>query len=336
MAAQDWFDKDFYAVLGVPHDADGDAIKKAYRKLARTNHPDANEGDPAAEQRFKEIGEAHAVLADPEQRRQYDAIRAMAAGGARFTAGGQGGSAGSGFEDVFAQMFGGGSAGPGGRRFTYGGGGAEQLDLEDLLAGFQGGGFGGQATRGPRRGADVQARTTLPFRQAVRGDTLTLTTGDGGRVTTRIPAGVKDGQKIRLRGKGRAGDPGAPAGDLLLTVTVEPHPVFGRRGDDLTVDVPVTVAEAALGGQVAVPTLEGGTVTVRLAPGTPQGRVLRLRGRGISRGRKGAEKTGDLLATVQVVVPTDLGDAEREALETLAEHRPGADARAELYARARA
>ena len=332
MANQDWLDKDFYAILGVPQDADEATIKKAYRKLAREWHPDAKPGDAAAEQKFKDIGEAYAVLSDPEQRKQYDAIRAMTRGGARFAAGGGGGGGSAGFEDLFAQMFGG--AGGGGARnvrFGTAGGGAQTINLEDLLGGFGGFGGGYSATRGPRRGEDVEARTTISFRQAAVGDTITLRTPEGGTITTRIPAGVKDGQKIRLRGKGRRGDPGAPPGDLLLHVHVRPHPVFERDGLNLLVDVPVTFAEAALGATIAVPTLEGGTVKVKVPAGTPSGRVLRMRGRGI----KAKQGTGDLLVRVNVVVPQKLSDRAREAVEVLRAEENGVDPRAELYVRAR-
>jgi molecular chaperone DnaJ len=331
MASQDWFEKDFYAILGVPPDADDAAIKKAYRKLARKYHPDQNQGDVAAEQRFKEIGEAHSVLSDPEQRREYDAVRQMTRGGARFTAGGPGGANG-GFEDVFSSMFGGGG---GGTRVRYSTGGGGQPDLEDILGGMFGGGspYGGtgfRAPTGPRKGADLTARTTLSFRDAVEGATVTLGTGGGGTITTRIPAGVKDGQKIRLRGKGQPGEPGAPAGDLILSVTVERHPVFGREGDNLTMDLPVTFAEATLGATVAVPTLDGKSVKVRIAPGTPSGRVLRVKGRGVP--RKGSP--GDLLAKVSVVVPQRLTDEARAAVETLRGQDEGHDPRAELFAQA--
>ncbi len=340
MASQDWFEKDFYAILGVPKDADAAAVKKAYRKLARRYHPDKNPGDAAAEQRFKDIGEAHAVLADPTQRQEYDAVRSMAGGGARFRAGGPGGNGG--FEDVFSAF------GGDGQRVRFstggpGGAGAGQPDLDDLLAqmfrggagatGARGGGdaFSGfGAPRGPRRGADVQARTTLSFRDAVEGATVTLSTAEGGRITTKIPAGVKDGQKIRLRGKGAEGDPGAPRGDLMLGVSVQKHPVFGRDGDHLTVDLPVTFAEAALGATVRVPTLDGSTVRVKVAPGTPSGRVLRVKGRGVA-GRHG---TGDLLARVSVIVPQRLTDTAREALEALAAEEADLDPRAELFTRA--
>ena len=351
MASQDWFEKDFYAILGVGEDADAAEIKKAYRKLAKQYHPDRNPGDAAAEQRFKDVGEANAVLSDPEQRKEYDAIRQMARGGARFTAGAGGpGGGGAGFEDVFSSMFGGGAGGtrvrystggyPGGG-FPGGGAGAAEPDLEDILAMFgQGGGgspFGGgagagyggfQAPQGPQKGADLTARVTLPFRDAVTGSTVQLSAG-GETITAKIPAGVKDGQKIRLRGKGAESRTGGERGDLILTVTVEKHPVFGRDGDNLTLDLPVTFAEATLGATVEVPTLEGKNVKVKVAPGTPSGRTLRIKGRGV----KAKGGAGDLLATVEVVVPTHLTDEQRAAVEILAE---GADdPRADLMAQAR-
>jgi molecular chaperone DnaJ len=335
MASQDWFEKDFYAILGVPADADSAAIKKAYRKLARTLHPDQRPGDKAAEKRFKEIGEAYAVLSASEERKQYDAIRSMSHGGARFTSGGPGGG-GAGFEDVFSNLFGGGGGGRGGNvRFSTGGGGAGQPNLEDLLGGMFGQGqpgYGGyDSPAGPRRGENVEARTTLSFRDAVEGSTVTLSTADGSRITARIPVGVRDGQKIRLRGKGNPGDQGAPAGDLMLTVQVEKHPVFGRDGDNLTVDLPVTFAEAALGATVSVPTLSGDPVKVRIAAGTPNGRVLRVKGRGIAT----KNHTGDLLAKVSVAIPQRLSDKAREAVEVLRAEERDADPRADVFARAR-
>ncbi len=347
MASQDWFEKDFYAILGVPADADAAAIKKAYRKLARKLHPDQNAGSTSAEKRFKEIGEAYAVLSSPDERKQYDAIRSMSQGGARFTSGGPGGG-GAGFEDVFGNLFGGGgTAGAGGSgrnvRFNTGRGGAGQPNIEDLLGGLfgqQGGfargpgqpGYGGYgAPAGPRRGADVEARATLNFRDAIEGSTLTLSTADGSRITARIPVGVKDGQKIRLRGKGEPGDQGAPPGDLMLTVHVKAHPVFGRDGNNLTVDLPVTFAEAALGATISVPTLSGDPVKVRIAPGTPNGRVLRVKGRGIS----AKDHTGDLLAKVSLAVPQRLSDKARAAVEVLRAEQADTDPRADVFARAR-
>ena len=319
MTGQDWLEKDFYAVLGVPKDADQQAIKKAYRKLARQLHPDHNPGDAKAEARFKDIGEAYSVLSDPEQRQQYDQLRAMA-GGARFTAGSRaGGPGGAGFEDVFGGLFGGG----GGTRVRYGGGG-----FEDVLGGLFGGGFGQQ--RGPRRGADLTASTTLPFRTAAEGATVSLSV-EGRTVTARIPAGVRDGQKIRLRGKGRPGEAGGESGDLVITVTVEPHPVFTAEGTNLKVTVPVAFDEAALGATIEVPTLDGSLVKVKVPAGTPSGRILRVKGKGITTSRS----TGDLLVTVQVVVPQKLTPAAREAVQAFGIATSGEDPRAELRARAR-
>ncbi|QGQ20491.1 DnaJ domain-containing protein [Cellulomonas sp. JZ18] len=331
MTGQDWLEKDFYAVLGVPKDADAAAIKKAYRKLARQLHPDQNPGDAAAEARFKDIGEAYAVLSDPEQRQQYDQLRAMA-GGARFRAGagGPGGPGGAaGFEDLFGGMFGGGANGPAGR-VRYSTGGAGGGGFEDILGGLFGGGAGGFGARGPQPGVELTATTTLPFRTAAEGSTISLDV-EGRVVNARIPAGVRDGQKIRLRGKGRPGDPGAPAGDLVITVHVEPHPVFSLEGDNLRVTVPVAFDEAALGATIDVPTLDGSSVRVKIPAGTPSGRTLRVKGRGITTSRG----TGDLLVTVQVVVPQKLSPAAREAVQAFGIATSGEDVRAGLMAEAR-
>lgn len=322
MTGQDWFEKDFYAMLGVPKNADQAEIKKAYRKKARALHPDRNPGDSDAERRFKEVGEAYAVLSDDEQRSQYDAVRAMAGGGARFTPGAGGASA----EDLFGGLFGGGAGGPGGRvRYSTSGAGG----FEDLFGGLFGGGGGAGFRRGPERGADLTATTTLGFRQAVEGATVTLGV-EGRSVTTRIPAGVADGQRIRLRGKGRPGANGGEPGDLVIQVAVEPHPVFSVSGRDLRVTVPVTFAEATLGAEIQVPTLAGTPVTVKIPAGTPSGRTLRVKGRGVP-AKAGA---GDLLATVQITVPQRLSGDARAAVEAFAAATPG-DVRADLYTRAR-
>lgn len=332
MTGQDWLEKDFYAVLGVPKDADAAAIKKAYRKKARTLHPDQNPGDASAESRFKEVGEAYAVLSDPEQRQQYDALRAMAGGGPRFAAG-PGGASAAGFEDLFGGMFGAGAHhGAGGPRVRYSTGGG--ADFEDLFGGLFGGGGAppagfGSAGYAQQRGQDIEATTTLPFRQAVEGSTVSLSV-DGRRVNTRIPPGVRDGQRIRLRGKGRPGVGGAPPGDLAITIRVEPHPVFTLEGRDLRVTVPVTFPEAAMGAQVEVPTLDGGTVRVKVPPGTPSGRTLRVRGKGAAT----SKGTGDMLVTVQVVVPQRLDDDARAAVEAFAAATEGADVRDELRRKA--
>ncbi|BDO40734.1 Curved DNA-binding protein [Cellulomonas sp. T2.31MG-18] len=326
MTGQDWLEKDFYAVLGVPKDADAATIKKAYRKLARQLHPDHNPGDATAEAKFKDIGEAYAVLSDTEQRQQYDQLRAMA-GGARFTApgGARGGAAG--FEDLFGGMFGAGGQGGTRVRYSTGGGGG----FEDILGGLFGGGGGGfTQQRGPQPGIDLTATTTLPFRTAAEGSTVSLSV-EGRTVTARIPAGVRDGQKIRLRGKGRPGERGAEPGDLVITVSVTPHPVFSAEGDNLRVTVPVSFDEAALGATVEVPTLDGSTVRVKVPAGTPSGRTLRVKGKGIHT----AKATGDLLVTVQVAVPQRLSGAAKEAVEAFAKATADQDVRADLMAQAR-
>ncbi|WP_261166850.1 DnaJ C-terminal domain-containing protein [Microbacterium sp. Marseille-Q6965] len=325
MASQDWFDKDFYKVLGVSKDVSDAELKKTYRKLARQYHPDSKPGDAAAEAKFKEISEAYAVLSDPEQRREYDEIRAMGSG-ARFTAGGPGAG---GFEDVFS-------------RFTTNRGSA--ADFDDIFTMFnqgRGGGFGsgrfGQSGGGfsgfgtPSKGQDLRARTTIDFVTAAKGETVTLQSEDGKPFKIKIPAGVADGQKIRLRGRGRPSPDGGENGDIVVEVAVRPHPVFTRDGLNLRVTVPVTFTEAALGATIEVPTLEGDAVRLRVTPGTPSGRVLRVKGRGIV-SKKG---TGDLLAEVQVVVPSHLSEAQREALERFHEVEPRENPRDDLLARAR-
>lgn len=333
MASQDWFDKDFYKVLGVDKTASDAELKKTYRKLARQFHPDSNPGDAAAEARFKEISEAYSVLSDKEQRAEYDQVRAMGSG-ARFTAGGPG--QGGGFEDVFGGMFG----QQGGQRVRFGQGGARggAGGFEDILGGMFGGGQGfGQSTGGfrgfggPTKGRDVTASTTLDFTTAIAGDTVKLSQGNGRPVNVRIPAGVADGQKIRLRGRGEPSPDGGEAGDLVVTVSVRKHPVFERDGQHLRVDVPVTFAEAALGATIQVPTLGGDPVKLKVAPGTPSGRVLRVKGRGVTT----KNGTGDLLATVQVAVPSHLSDKQREAVEALRDALPDEDPREDLLAKAR-
>jgi molecular chaperone DnaJ len=301
-------------------------LKKTYRKLARQFHPDSNPGDAKAEARFKEISEAYSVLSDAEQRKEYDEIRAMGSG-ARFTAPG---SSAGGFEDVFSRY------GQQGR--------AQSADFEDIFAMFnqgQGAGFGngrfGQTTGGfrgyggPQRGADVTARTTLDFVTAVQGETISLQGDDGKPFKVKIPAGVADGQKIRLRGRGRPSPDGGESGDIVVQIAVRPHPVFTRDGLNLRLIVPVTFTEATLGATIEVPTLGGDVVKLRVAPGTPSGRVLRVKGRGVTTS-KGA---GDLLAELQVAVPTHLDDAARAALEKFQELEPDENPRADLMAKAR-
>lgn len=321
MASQDWFEKDFYAALGVAKDVSDAELKKVYRKLARKYHPDSNPGDAAAEAKFKEISEAFSVLSDPEQRREYDQMRALGAGGARFSPG-----AGGDFEDLLGGMFGRGGFPQGG----YQQGGFQAGGYEDILGGLFGGGRG-RAPRGPVRGRDQHASVTLDFATAVQGDTMTLQTGDGRSVKVRIPAGVADKQKIKLRGKGEASPNGGEPGDLVLEVSVRPHPVFARNGLDLRVVLPVTFVEATLGATVEVPTLGGDRVKVKVPAGTPSGRVLRVKGRGVV----SPKGQGDLLVEVQVVVPDRLDGDARAALEAFAAAMPAGDPREDLYARAR-
>ena len=382
----------YYETLGVAKGASPDEIKKAYRKLARKYHPDANPGDAKAEERFKEINEAHDVLSDPDKRKQYDTF------GQTFRPG-QGPQPGGGFA---------GFEGFDMRNATEG------FDLGDLFGNTgdaAGGGlgdlFGTVFNRGrttaqnrPRRGADVETETTLTFSDAIDGTTVGLRlTGEGpcptchgtgakagtvprvcpvcngtgqssrnqgsfgisepckecrgrglvvddpcpscsgsGRamssrtIQSRIPAGVADGQRIKIPGKGAPGERGGPAGDLYVRVHVKPHPVFGRSGDNLTVTVPVTFAELALGAEVKVPSHRGAPVTVRIPPGTPNGRTFRVPGKGV---RRKDGTTGGLLVTVEVMVPKDLNGKARSAIEDLREATAGTDPREELLERAK-
>ncbi len=387
MTSTDWATKDFYKVLGVGKDASADEIKKAYRKLARANHPDSHPGDKAAEERFKAVAEAYDVVGDAEKRKKYDEMRSGFGGGfGPFT--GTGAPTGGTFnmEDLFGGGTGGGQ-----------GGGAGFGDLFGTM-------FGGGRTRAaqPRRGADLETEATIGFVEAIDGVTVSLRlssdapcpdcSGTGARsgtvprvcpdcegvgmraasvggaftmnetcrtcagrglvvddpcptchgsgrglsnrtVSARIPAGVKDGQKIRLRGKGASGERGGPAGDLLVTVKVAPHRLFSRKGDNLVLTVPVAFHEAALGAEVKVPTLGGAPVTVRIPPGTPSGRTFRVRGKGVAgKDARGVPRTGDLLVTVEVQVPAHLSAEARKAVEAVRDASPGGDLRANLFA----
>ena len=363
MAPQrEWFEKDYYSVLGVDDAASAKDITKAYRKLARQYHPDANRDDPKAEDRFKEISAAYDVLGDEGRRKEYDEVRRLGPVAGGFGAGGPG------------------RPGAGGFSFDVG---AE--DVGDLLGNLFGRGRSrnrGATGIAPQRGADLEAELTLDFEDAVRGMTTTLhltsdalcstCSGSGAKpgtspracrvcngrgvvednqglfsfsspctacqgrgvviddpcptcrgtgverrpreVKVRMPAGVNDGQRIALKGRGAPGRNGGPPGDLYVTCHVVPHVLFGRDGDNLTVRVPLTFAEAALGADVQVPTLDGGPVKLRIKPGTQPGSKHRVKGRGVATKRR----TGDLIVTTDVVVPTKLTDAERAAVEDLA------------------
>jgi molecular chaperone DnaJ len=364
-AQREWFEKDYYKVLGVSETATAKEITRAYRQLARELHPDANPGDVAAEERFKEISAAYDVVGDEAKRKEYDEVRRLGPMG------------GMGFGGP-----GGGGPGPGGGGAPFGFEGGDLGDLLGGLFGRRGRPGGGSRGPGPQRGADLEAELHLPFREAVAGVTTSLhltsdaacstchgsgakpgtvptqcaicngrgvlddnqglfsfstpcaNCGGTGTVVTdpcvtcrgsgverrarevkvRIPAGVDDGQRIRLKGRGGAGRHGGPAGDLFVQVHVDPDPVFGRDGTNLTLTVPVTFAEAALGTKLTVPTLDGATVTLKLPEGTPSGKVFRVKGRGVAT----KKSTGDLLVTVQVAVPDVLSDEQRQAVEALA------------------
>ncbi len=307
MAQREWMDKDYYKILGVSKDASKEEIKRAYRKLAQKYHPDANKGDATAEARFKEISEAHSVLANDDKRAEYDQMRTFVeAGGQRFYGFRPGGGQGSvrvnigDIGDLFGDV-----------------GGAGSL-FEDL--------FGFHGAR-PQDGRDVETDVTLSFDEAVAGTTIML----AGGVKARIPAGIKDGARIRLPGKGEVG-PGGARGDMYVRVHVRDHEIFERRGAaDLVVAVPVTITEAALGAQVDVPTLEE-PVTVKIPPGTQNGKLLRVKGKGIRRARGGR---GDMYVRVEVQVPTRLGKKERELLERFHEvHRASPREHLERHLRA--
>ena len=291
MAQRDWADKDFYKLLEVQESASKSDIKKAYRKLAQRYHPDANKGDRGAEQRFKEISEAHAVLSNEQKRKEYDEMRSLlAAGGQRF----YGFRPGQGSGGVRVNV---GDIGD-----IFGGGGGRGSIFDDL--------FGG-AGREPRRGRDLETEVTLTFDEAVNGTTVTL--AQGGK--TRIPTGIADGARIKVPGKGE-NDPFGGPGDLYVRVRVEPHRLFTPKGNgDLEITVPVTFPEAALGANITVPTLDD-EVTVKLPPGTQNGKTLRVRGRGAPRRTGG---NGDLLVKVEVDVPQKLSRKGKEALERFAE-----------------
>ena len=304
MASQDWFEKDFYKILGVAKDVSESELKKVYRKLAREFHPDSNQGNPKAEARFKEISEAYSVLSDKEQRAEYDQMRAMGPGGfgggrgGGFPGGGQGFPGGAaGFEDVFSNLFGGG--------------------------GF--GGFGG-----PQRGQDLSHRATIDFIDSIKGTTLKLNFDRGGVVQVKIPAGIMDGQKVKVRGKGSPSPNGGEPGDLLVNVVVKPHPVFVRDGNNLRVTVPITFVEASLGATIQVPTLGGEPVKLKVSPNTPNGRVLRVKGKGV----ESSKGIGDLLATVEIAVPSHLSDKAKKKLEEFNELVPQEDPREDLLLRA--
>ncbi len=307
---KEWLDTDYYAVLGVEKGASAKEIKQAYRKLAQKYHPDANASDPNAETRFKEVNEAYEVLGDEETRKEYDHVRDMG-----YFVGGPGGDQ----QYVRVEDLFGGAGGAGGSPFDLLGG------LGDLFGRAGGARTGAAGARRPRPGHDLSSEIGLTFHEAISGTTRTLTL-DGQVVKVKIPKGVANGARIRVKGKGGSGVNGGPAGDLYVTVRVASHPVFGRSGKNLTLTVPVTFPEAALGADIDVPTLSG-SVRLRIPAGTPSGKTFRVRGHGVE---TADGTTGDLLVTVEVTVPTALSDEEKSVLERLRDAHPGENPRAHL------
>ena len=307
--------RDYYDALGVSRDASPEDIRRAYRKLARENHPDVNK-DPGAEDRFKEISEAYEVLRDPEKRQQYDRF------GANWKAG-QDVSGASGFEGRPRGATGfGGEDGYGDVRVEFGGGDFGGGDFSDFFEGLFG---GGRARRGgpgmggfdgfSTRGSDLEAELELSLEEAARGGRRKISLGDGRDYEVNIPAGVRHGQRIRLAGEGGRGPGGGPSGDLFLRVRIKPHRRFRLEERDLYVDLPITPWEGVLGAEVEVPTLDG-TTRVKVPAGSSTGRKLRLRGQGYPGPRGGK---GDLYATIKIEVPKKPTPEERELFERLAE-----------------
>ncbi len=324
---------DYYQMLGVSRSATNDEIQKAYRKLPKKNHPDLNPDDKAAQKKFKEVQQAYDVLGDEKKRPLYDQF------GPAFEQIQQGGGPqwrGHVPPDVeafdFGDVFGG--------RGRTGGGGSVPPELEDLLrqftgggGGFQFGGGGGGRRRGRRPnqpGADVQHQVEVPFRTAVTGGEVNLRlrrpSGKSETLSVKIPAGIDDGKTIRLRGQGEPSPNGGPAGDLLITVRTQPHSHFRRDGLDLIVRVPVTLAEAALGAKVDVPTPQG-EITLKVPPGTSSGTRLRAKGQGI---RKADGTTGDLYAEIAIVMPKQLDEQASELVRQLDARLHQGDPRADL------
>jgi molecular chaperone DnaJ len=305
MAAKDLYEKDFYKILGISKSASGDEIKKKYRSLARELHPDKTKGDAAMEEKFKAVSEAYDILSDGKKRAEYDQARDMfERGGFRAPQGGQNFQGGD-----FSDIFGGGNP-------------------QDIFANL----FGGGGRRGPRKGQDLQTEATITFKEAAFGTTLELRlSADGGpsqTISARVPAGVNDGAKIRVKGKGSKGEAGP--GDLFILLHVKPHAVFSRKGENIALTVPVTFTEAALGGDIKVPTLTGDEVTLRIAPGTSNGRVLRVKGRGITKGTT----VGDLLVTIEVQVPQRVEGEALDALKKYAEATADQEVRKEFNTKA--
>jgi molecular chaperone DnaJ len=300
------YEKDLYQILGVSKGDSADVIKKQYRKLARELHPDKTKGDKKLEDRFKAVSEAYEVLSDDAKRGEYDQMRDAIASG-RIPPGAHGGGnnfGGANFQDLF---------------------GGGQFDGGDIFANL----FGGGGRRAPRKGADLQSEISISFRDSLNGCEKNIS-ANGQTISVKVPAGIKDGQKIKKSGHGAKGEAGP--GDLLIVVHVAPHPVFTRDELNLKMNLPVTFVEAALGADISVPLINGEEVKVRLAPGTASGKTLRVKGRGVTKGAH----TGDLLITIDVQVPQRVDGKAKEALVAFAAATSDHDPREHLAQRARA
>lgn len=297
-------EKDHYKVLGVSKDADQATIKKAYRALAKDLHPDKNPGDTKVEGRFKEVSAAYDVLGDPKRRAEYDEMQRLGAFGG--PTGFRPGAATMNMEDLF--------------------GGANIGDLGDLLGGL----FTGGSPRGPRKGADYETSVTISFADSLHGVTVPLRL-ESGTTQARIPAGVRNEQRIRIKHKGGPGFNGGASGDLFVTVNVTPHPVFERDGNNLTITVPVRFDEAVLGADIPVPVFDGAPVTIRIPSGTRVGTKFRARGKGV---RKSDGTAGDLIVTVDIAVPSHISDRATFALNEFRNETADFDPRAEIMRKA--
>jgi len=303
--------RDYYEVLGIPRSASADEIRKAYKKLARKHHPDANTDDSEAERKFAEITEAHEVLGDEDKRKKYDQF------GDNWSRVPDGATGGNPFGGFGGQGFGGG--GPGG---------GAQFSFDDILGGMFGGGGRQAGPRGgrrpqPQKGENLRTTIQVPFLVGIEGGEHEISVQTGGkseRLSFRIPPGMESGKTIRLSGQGHPGQQGAPAGDVLVTVEVTAHPYFRREGLNLILEAPVSVTEAALGAKIEVPTLNEGPVIVSIPAGTSSGAKLRLRGKGVP--KRGTDDRGDQLVVIKVTVPKDLPEEAQNVLRRLEELVP--------------